>query len=321
MLREATTEEMGLVSNLDHFFRSMASVLAGWALLLGALIEALRRMKELREFMKEFMDFVKQWLPPKRQEKTRSRVARKPLTKRYLGSFRLMIFLLVFSLLIFGGHVYFVAHAQGINTGKLAPAAESFSVDKNYVPSGKMGDVGDVEIGFGSGGSRQFTYIPMGREPHEYRWKYRDNQLTKEPAKFAGVIYLNPADDFGSSPSCGWDLRGFHRVTWEARSAGKDDIDVDFFVGGIDWVWQQKDGKWTTVSPPYPDSMPRAGLGSKNLTHEWQTFHESVDQPAESFKRVVGGFGWSMSWGSRHSENHDDKSPLILELRNIRYEK
>src|SRR5579864_6647375 len=178
---------------------------------------------------------------------------------------------------------------------KPSATASVFSVDSNYVASGKMGDVDDIEIGTGEGGATQFVYTPKGLGQHEWTWKYKDNQENKDPAKFGGVVYLSPPDDFGMSPDCGWDLRGFHRVVWEARSPGQN-INVEFIIGGVNWLWHQEKGKWEKVPPPHPDSMPRIGLGTKPLSNDWQKFEAEIQQPPESFKRIVGGFSWIITW-------------------------
>lgn len=213
-----------------------------------------------------------------------------------------------------------IEKTQDSDAGKKPSASVTvFSVDRNYVASGMMGDIDDIKIGAGEGGVRQFVYTPTGKGQHEWTYKYKANQENPSPAKFAGVFYLNPPDDFGTSPNCGWDLRGFHRVAWEARSIGES-INVEFLIGGIDLVWREDKGMWVRVPPPHPDSMPRTSLGTPTLTNEWKPFSVEIDQPMENFKRVVAGFAWTITWGDNNVNPRDGRK-LVLELRNIRYEK
>lgn len=210
--------------------------------------------------------------------------------------------------------------------GKAVPASvRRFPVDLRYVASGKMGDIGDVT--FGSG---EFNYKTAGKGPHEFAFKYENDgrTLSPRPAQFGGVVWLSPPDMFGTASDGGYDLRGFRGIEWEARAI-RDPMNVEFFIGGIGRVWKEhEDGRWEFVRAPYPDTMPRTGLGIKKLTNEWQTFRVSLaDQSPDNLARVVGGFGWVANWSNNGVEPDESGmgsnkvKKFTFEVRNVFYVK
>ncbi len=177
-------------------------------------------------------------------------------------------------------------------------------------------------------GTEVFTYEPLGGDPHEWDYKYVNcDEMSELPAKFGGVVWLNPTGVFGTAPRNGWDLRGFDAILWEARALD-DPVKVDFFLGGIDWIWEKQGNCWAKIRPKYADSMTRVGLGLRTLTDEWQTFRVPLtEMKSDDFKRVVGGFGWTVSWGNNGIRAADSGSRpqeqklFRFQVRNIRYER
>lgn len=208
---------------------------------------------------------------------------------------------------------------------KKAGNVRVFPVDGNYEPSGKMGDVNDVSIDKREDVTR-FVYETKGRGPHKWDYTYVNHMLNPEPAQFAGVMYLYPPNNFGESPDGGIDLRGGFRVLrWEARSVAGE-VETDFVIGGINWVLD--DNKKARAIAPYPDSLKWRPLGTKRLGTEWQTFEYDLSQiPEEEFARVVGGFGWTISWGSNGVLMNEaltgpvQPKTFTIEIRKVRYEK
>jgi hypothetical protein len=199
-----------------------------------------------------------------------------------------------------------------------------FPVEESYEPSGKMGDTGDVIIDKSRGVTR-FVYEAKGRGPHMWEYTYVNNQLNPEPAQFAGVMYLSPPNNWGTDPQGGRDLRGGYRVLrWEARSEGGEAY-AEFVIGGVNWVLDSANKERSAA--PYPDSLGRRSLGTKQLTAEWQPFEFDLSRiPREELARVVGGFGWVISWGSNGvTINEARTGPVqskvfIIEVRNVRFE-
>lgn len=224
--------------------------------------------------------------------------------------------------LLFIGWVL-VYHDRSTAGKSVRPRVRSFAVDKFYVPSGSLGDVGDVEIG-----TDVFSYEPLGRPPHEWDYKYvKCDELNQLPAKFGGVVWLSPPNVFGTAPRNGWDLRGFDTILWEARALDGP-VKVEFFLGGIDWIWEKRGGCWARTRPKYADTMTRVGLGIRTLTGEWQTFRVRLtEMKSNDFKRVVGGFGWIVSWGNNGIQPDEsglrplERKQFRFQVRSIRYEK
>ena len=242
--------------------------------------------------------------------------------KRYLREFTILIF--IFDLLLILSIIRIPP--QCIRKGKPTGSSDSISVLEKYDPSGIMGDVGDIQvermIGF-----HRFIYKTYGRGPHEWDYKYIADSLNPLPAKFAGVMYLNPPNNWGIDPNGGFDLRRLsQRIEWEARCDEVDSVNVEFIIGGVNWIWENAE----KVGSPYPCSMPRVSLGIKTLTSEWQHFEYKFSEsalPKKYFCSVVGGFAWVISWGSNGIEiNENGTKPVqpktfIIDIRNVFYKK
>lgn len=210
------------------------------------------------------------------------------------------------------------------DVGKSTGNSESWSVNAKYHPSGMMGDTGDITIQRYVNVDR-FIYEPKGRGPHEWDYKYVNGALNDKASQFAGVMYLDPPNNWGKIYG-GFDLRNIHRVIkWEARSLGEEVL-AEFVIGGVVWMWDEKNKE--KITAPYPDSKERLSLGIKRLTQDWQSFEYSLsDQPIEEFERVVGGFGWVISWGSNNvllntdGTGSENPKTFTIEICNISYER
>jgi hypothetical protein len=233
-----------------------------------------------------------------------------------------LVFLCVgLALIAVGGLIYKVTHPPAI-TGR------AFPVMPNYHPSGLMGDIGDLRPPARMEEGDRFTYEPLGRPPHEYDYKYVNGTLNEKPAQFAGVMYLHPRGNWGTDPTGGYDLRRVADVIrWEARSV-EGDVYVEFLIGGITWMWDEPARR--QVSAPYPDSLPATSLGTKKLTPAWTVFEVDLHERGrvkDDFKRVVGGFGWVITWAANgldmpDSDLSSNKTRIFtIEICNIRYER
>jgi hypothetical protein len=214
-------------------------------------------------------------------------------------------------------------------TVKPVDGVSSFSVVDKYDPSGFMGDIGDVTVAK-QGETILFTYKIQGRGDHEWDFKYKSCALNLDPARFGGVILLDPPNNFGTEEG-GYDLRGFKTIAWEARSLNGDTW-VEFLIGGVRWQWMLDKGTncWIKAAVPHPDSMSRIPLGSKLLTEKSQSFQYDLSTlPEEYFRDVLGGFGWTISWGPNDVELDTmattpgpiQSKTIVIEVSNIRYEK
>lgn len=231
---------------------------------------------------------------------------------------------LVIALFVIGSHKT-PDKISPIRIGKFAGNLDFFSVHKNFDPSGLMGDIGDITIIKNENGIL-FQYRPKGKGPHEWDWKYVNGKLNNNPAKFSGVMYLDPPNNWGENPTGGYDLREYHMgITWEARSL-TGEVNVEFVIGGINWIWDEKNG--IKKPAPFPDTMPSVRVGIKTLTAEWRKFEFGLSQkPLHYFACIVGAFGWTISQNNAYNySNRTENIPITPELiefevRNIQYER
>ena len=193
--------------------------------------------------------------------------------------------------------------AGACDTGSVPSSAfwvyQDASFTKNhFVPSGYMGDVGDVTINQAykdnpcSGDtSIRIVYQPKGIGPNACEYS--------PPCKWAGVYWLEPANNWGKDVAWkdkGHDLTGYVRLVFWARAERNSQI--EFKTGG--------------VVGPYGDSLvyPRATLA--DLTPEWQQF--TIDLEGADLSYIVGGFVFDTNWDT----NPDD---ITFYLDNVRFEK
>lgn len=175
---------------------------------------------------------------------------------------------------------------------------DATSANNHFVPSGYMGDVGDIVINEShkenpcSGEtSIEVVYKPEGKGPNSCDYS--------APCKWAGVYWLQPANNWGQDAMLkdkGFDLTGNTRLVFWARA--EQNSEMEFKTGG--------------VVAPYGDSLefPRATIA--DLTKEWQQFE--IDLQGADLSYIIGGFVFSASW---------DKNPdgITFYLDDIRFEK
>ena len=222
--------------------------------------------------------------------------------------------------------------AQNTLTGKMPPTnSDQFSVTQFYKPTQHMGDRGDINIS-GVGNSNNpilFTYSAYGNGPHEWDYKYVSKEINPNPARFAGIMFIDSAGPGGTDPNNGFDLSAYKTIKWEARSI-QDSVDVKFVIGGVTWVWDEQTKE--RVSAPYPDSIKSSILMCEpTLTAEWQSFEYDISGfTPDMLQHVVGVFGWTIDWGDNNiiSITNPDASivpenprNLVIEIRNIYYDK
>jgi hypothetical protein len=295
----------GLVLASRHFMLGLG----------GLITQILAAPVAILSFITGVIELNKEWQTMK-PEAFNERV--KSVIRKRSVSFPLVIALL---LTVLAGSLR-SERASVAETGQPIGNVSKFSVDENYFPVGKMGDIGDVTISEQPGFLR-FTYRTEGKGPHEWDWKYSDGQLNPSPAQFGGVMYLNPKNNWGTDSDGGYDLRSCHgAIKWEARSADGE-VDVAFVIGGDKRNLTAKD--WPKF--PYPNTIDQS-LGTRHLNETWQPFDADLSKIDDSkFKRVVGGFGWLIKWESNgvklNKEQTGAEHPrtFTIEIRNIRYEK
>lgn len=180
---------------------------------------------------------------------------------------------------------------------------DSTAQDNHFFPSGYMGDTGDIQLvevwtdNPHSGSTAiKVTYVTAGKGPGECDFE--------PPCKWAGVYWLNPANNFGEVPNAGYDLREYTRLTFWARSDSA--AIVEFKVGGVS-------------SGPYPSSISNAfSSGILPLQETWKQYE--IPLAGADLSYVIDGFLWATNWGNNQADSSNPKT-LVFYLDDIRFEK
>jgi hypothetical protein len=139
------------------------------------------------------------------------------------------------------------------------------SVNNHFIPSGWMGDYGDIKF---DAGSTEDPYMGETCIKIEYSAK------ASQGARWAGIYWQNPANNWGDKPG-GFDLSNATKLTFWAKGAKGGERIEEFKVGGI--------------FGEYADSDV-AGIGPVILTKEWKKY--TIDLKGKDFSSIIGGFCW-----------------------------
>jgi hypothetical protein len=142
------------------------------------------------------------------------------------------------------------------------------SSDNHYIPSGWMGDYGDIKINDQSADT-----------PHEGKTCLQFSYTAKKTQNqgWAGVYWQNPANNWGTKKG-GFDLSGMTKLTFWARGQKGGEILQKVKTGGI---------KGT-----YPDTA-EVEFGPLELTDSWQQF--TVNLVDKDLSYISGGFAWVLT--------------------------
>ncbi|MGE5280355.1 MAG: hypothetical protein ACM3L6_06405 [Deltaproteobacteria bacterium] len=136
-----------------------------------------------------------------------------------------------------------------------------------FVPSGWMGDTGDVSLATDS-----------REDPHAgatcVKVVYRYNPAARQG--WAGVLWQHPENNWGETKDAGIDLSATTRLTFWARGERGGERIEEFKVGG--------------AKGSYPDS-DEAKIGPIVLTDTWQPY--TIDLKSKDLSYVITGFGWA----------------------------
>lgn len=150
----------------------------------------------------------------------------------------------------------------------------------HFVPSGKMGDTGDITIDptfrdnpHSGITSLRVVYSVKGTGPNACEYA--------PPCKWAGLYWQEPANNWGKDPTLqgrGLDLSAFNRLRFWARADRP--ASIEFKVGGL--------------IGPYGDSLtyPRGTVAA--LSTNWREFE--IDLSGADLTHIIGGFAWVTNW-------------------------
>lgn len=102
-----------------------------------------------------------------------------------------------------------------------------------------------------------------------------DTECSKQGRKWAGIYWLNPANNWGSQKG-GFNLTGAQKLTFWARGEKGGERLEEMKIGGI--------------TGEYPDS-DSAVIGPVLLTPEWKEY--SLDLRGKDLTSISGGFTWA----------------------------
>jgi hypothetical protein len=146
--------------------------------------------------------------------------------------------------------------------------ADKNSAGNHFIPSGWMGDYGDIKINDQSmtnpySGTTCIEFVYSGKKAQGQGW--------------AGVYWQNPANNWGSKKG-GFDLTGMTKLTFWARGAKGGEKMQKFIVGGIKGI--------------YSDTL-EVEIGPVELSETWKQY--TVNLAGKDLTYVSGGFGWVTS--------------------------
>lgn len=163
---------------------------------------------------------------------------------------------------------------------------DRWSPGNHYIPSGWMGDYGDIKFNDG--------WI---ENPHSGKHciKIAYTAEVSQGAGWAGIYWQNPANNWGARDG-GFDLTGAKVLAFWARGEKGGEVISEFKMGGI--------------SGEYGDS-DSTGIGPVVLTKEWKKY--TIDLEGLDLSYISGGFCWAAS-------KMDNPDGFTFYLDDVRYE-
>lgn len=139
-----------------------------------------------------------------------------------------------------------------------------------YLPSGWMGDYGDIKVNDGAteaprSGSTCVQIIYTAERKNKAGW--------------AGVYWQYPANNWGNKQG-GYDLTGAKKLVFWAKGAKGGETIAEFKVGGI-------------TGQTFPGDSDSASIGPIQLTNVWQKYQ--IDLVGKDLSNIIGGFAFSAS--------------------------
>ncbi|MFA5157341.1 MAG: hypothetical protein WC532_08200 [Candidatus Omnitrophota bacterium] len=144
--------------------------------------------------------------------------------------------------------------------------ADSSSPKNHFIPSGWMGDYGDMKI---DTASKDDPYLGDACIKIIYSGK------ATQGARWAGMYWQHPANNWGSVDS-GFDLSKATKLTFWARGVNGGERIEEFKMGGIMGEFSDSD---------------TAGIGPVVLNKEWTQY--SIDLKGKDLSYIIGGFCWA----------------------------
>jgi hypothetical protein len=160
------------------------------------------------------------------------------------------------------------------------------SPGNHYVPSGWMGDFGDIKVN-----DRWMENAYSGTTSIRIEYLPRRSQ----GAGWMGIYWQNPANNWGSKKA-GFDLTGAKKLSFWVRGEKGGEIISEFKMGGITGEFSDSDS---------------AGIGPAMLTKDWKQYN--IDLTGKDLSHIIGGFCLS-------ANAEDNPDGFVVYLDDIKYE-
>lgn len=144
--------------------------------------------------------------------------------------------------------------------------ADRSSMNNHFIPSGWMGDYGDVKI---DQGSKEDPYLGDTCIKFIYSGK------ASQGARWAGIYWQNPPNNWGTVDK-GFDLSKATKFTFWARGAKGGERIEEFKIGGLMGEFSDSDS---------------ATIGPVILNKEWTQY--TIDLKGKDMSYIIGGLSWS----------------------------
>ena len=146
--------------------------------------------------------------------------------------------------------------------------AEKGYFKNHFIPSGWMGDYGDMRI---SDGCRENPFSRRSCIKVIYTGR------RSQGAGWAGIYWQDPANNWGNL-SGGYDLTGAEKLSFYAKGEKGGEIITEFKMGGIEGEFS--DSTSTSIGPVV-------------LTPEWKKY--TIGLKDEDLSHIIGGFSFIVS--------------------------
>lgn len=154
----------------------------------------------------------------------------------------------------------------------------------HYVPSGWMGDYGDLKMnqGWPKNASSKDAKKEVGKsseaKPGEDTViQVRYTAERKQGAGWSGIYWQHPANNWGDKRG-GFDLSAYSKLTFMAKGEQGGEVVDKFFIGGITGQTEEGDSDEASVSPV-------------TLTKDWKKYEISLK--GLDMSHIIGGFGFA----------------------------
>jgi len=144
--------------------------------------------------------------------------------------------------------------------------SDSSSIANHYIPSGWMGDYGDIKI---ENNNKENPYL--GNSCVKITYSAKGSQGNR----WAGIFWQNPPNNWGDIDG-GFDLSNATKLTFWARGEKGGERIEEFKMGGLMGKFSDTDS---------------AMIGPVVLTNEWKQY--TIDLKGKDLSYIIGGFSWS----------------------------